>query len=560
MLAGSIGPAGFGAGGGFSPSDVGCSTTTVSPALPPSSPKKLISMVPSQARMPTTAMASAVTPMASLRRRLRSRTGGRVVHTASVSSSPTGRDTGPRNSVRSAASAACSRIASSVPLVWMPPIWVSSRLRIATVDRSAGMYPDSTFGGTIEPSGVTGAVGMAAGPPGSGQRPVSSRYRIAPRPLTSSRGTASGSGPGNANRSRPSGVTRMRWGWSTPRTRPAWWARSTAEASGSRSRAALAAGRGCSAMRSVRSVPTDQPATMRPSRPSPGETPLPRLSTSSTRAVAGWLNAAACAARSSVRRAAWAFGPLVGSPTSTVSATSRRSWPSRARHRWASARRSCPNWASSRYRPSPMTAPGSRKPSPPGSPPGVNSPVNSPVSDSVRLVTTALSPPESQQPPRRPHRASPSVRAYVTRTGSTRRCGLPAADQATDSCDGRLQLGHSEHREQAERDHCRHQSLHDHVQPRLDARAGARQDQVQQHGGTHRDRDAGGPGHDRLQDHLDHPHALQPAQPDPQPHLAEHRADHERERVDQHHADHHVLRLEAGDDQVHQRDLHRGHH
>ncbi len=233
-------------------------------------------------------------------------------------------------------------------LVRMPPTLVSSRLRTATDDSACGTAGCSVFGATTVPSGPVGAAGSTSGPPGSAHRPVSSRYRIAPRPFTSSRAVASGREPGKASRSLPSEVTRMRCGWSTPSTRPAWCAPSTAAASGSSSLDAVPGGSGPSETRSTRSVPWVHSATTMPSRPSAGLMPLRGLSTSSTRETPGWVKLAACMARSRVRLARLAAATSSGCPTNSVTATSRLSWPSLARHNWAPLRWSTPDWASSR--------------------------------------------------------------------------------------------------------------------------------------------------------------------------------------------------------------------
>ena len=293
--------------------------------------------MPTQASTPTVATASAVTPIASLRRFVLSLTGGRVVHTG-PSSSPACSDDRPQ--VARSASADCaasSSTASSVALVRMPPIEVSSRLRIATEDSSCGTTGPASCGAhdrAVRP--LTGAARDGRGAAGSGQRPVSSRYRIAPRPLTSSRGTASGSGPGNASRSVPSGrdpdplrvvdaeheagVVRALHGGGQRFEQPGGGRRPAAGAR--RSRPQVGA-RWTSPRRRCRAVPR------------PGATPLPRLSTSSTRAMPGWVNAGGVRGALEGPAGGLRAVGVAGSPTSTVSATSRRSWPSRARHRCA---------------------------------------------------------------------------------------------------------------------------------------------------------------------------------------------------------------------------------
>ena len=101
--------------------------------------KKLIASKPSQARMPTAATTSTVTPSASLRRRAASLTGFLVVQMVPSSSGLTPASACALISwVRSSASAASSSARRMAALVRIPPWPPSSIVRTASDDSSCG--------------------------------------------------------------------------------------------------------------------------------------------------------------------------------------------------------------------------------------------------------------------------------------------------------------------------------------------------------------------------------------------------------------------------------------
>ena len=239
-----------------------------------------------------------------------------------------------------------------------PPVPGPAMQRSARVDSSTGTSGRRVVGLIGNRSVPSGAGGRPGGPSGSGQHPVSSRYSIAPRPRISSRDPLDAGGPGKAIRACRSVVTRIRSGWSQPRTRPALWAASTAPARATSTLAAIGGGSGPPSKRSTRAHPGVHSATITATVGPLGPSPRTASSASSIRAAPAVSSRAERNARATAVRVSVSSAGCCGAAINKVSATSRSSIRSRPCHRRAAQRSSRPNSASKRYRPRPRTHPG----------------------------------------------------------------------------------------------------------------------------------------------------------------------------------------------------------